>query len=148
VSFFGEGHNREALEDMAKLLGVSSVRFRGFTENIIDIWREHHALLLASRAEGLPLVLVEAMLCGRPGIVTTAGGCAEVVEDGKTGFIAKVADYHALDAAMERAWSCRERWRQMGLDASRSIRSHVPPDPCAVFAAKLEEICSAVMNER
>jgi glycosyltransferase involved in cell wall biosynthesis len=147
VSFFGEGVNRGAVEGMAKLFDLSSVKFCGFTHNIPEVWKEHHALVLASRAEGLPLVLVEAMLCGRTSIVTNVGGCAEVVEEGKTGFIAEFPDVDALDAAMERAWSSRQEWGQMGSQASLSIRTKVSSDPCGVFASKLEDLCSSLRQE-
>ena len=53
------------------------------------IWAEHHALVLPSRFEGMPLVVVEAMLCGRPCIVTDVGGNAELIRDGINGFLAK-----------------------------------------------------------
>ncbi|HKO62443.1 MAG TPA: glycosyltransferase family 4 protein, partial [Pyrinomonadaceae bacterium] len=91
VSFFGRGINREGLSDFAANLGLTNVSFEGQTTDVVGIWRNHHALILPSRTEGLPLSLVEAMMAGRPGIVTKVGGNAEVVEDGVTGFLAAPA---------------------------------------------------------
>ncbi|HEX8116790.1 MAG TPA: glycosyltransferase family 4 protein, partial [Pyrinomonadaceae bacterium] len=69
ISFYGRGINAESLSDLAAKLGLRSVSFEGQTADVAGIWRGHHALVLASRAEGLPLALVEAMMCGRPAVV-------------------------------------------------------------------------------
>jgi glycosyltransferase involved in cell wall biosynthesis len=140
LDLYGKGPHREALESMAQQLALKNVRFRGFTRDITEIWREHHALVLPSRAEGLPLVLVEAMLCGRIGIVTRVGGNAEVVDDGETGFVARGMDDASLDEVMERAWKLRDQWEEMGRKAAERIRERVPADPCGLFATKLEAV--------
>jgi len=137
VSFFGVGHHGEALRELARHLGLTNVDFRGFVSDVESIWKTHHALVLASRTEGLPLVLVEAMMCGRFGIVTNAGGSSEVVEDSRTGFVANSATVDDFDRAMERAWAVREEWEAMGKAAGIAVRTMVPLDPAAAFTAKL-----------
>lgn len=137
VNFYGTGANAEGLEGMARLLGLANVRFCGFTDDVTRVWREHHALVLPSRAEGLPLAQVEAMICGRVPIVSPAGGIGEILEDGVTGFLASSASEDAFDAAMERAWQCRHQWQAIGLKASESVWRYFPADPCADFAHKL-----------
>ncbi len=113
VSFFGRGLNAESLADLAARLRVRNVSFEGQTTDVPGIWKEHHALVLSSRAEGLPLALVEAMMCGRPCVVTKVGGNAEVVEDGITGFLA-APDEDSIDAALEEACARRGELREMG----------------------------------
>jgi glycosyltransferase involved in cell wall biosynthesis len=140
ISISGWIH-REALEEMAKLLGLTNVKFAGFTADVTGVWKEHHALVLSSRCEGLPLSVIEAMLCGRPVIVTDVGGSAEIIDDNRTGFVAKAATVQAFDEALERAWQRRHEWQSIGECAAESVRTHVPPDPCAVFAAKIMELC-------
>ena len=137
VSFFGAGHHGEALRDLAKRLDLKNVDFPGFVNDVESIWKTHHALVLPSRAEGLPLALIEAMLCGRFGIVTNEGGSAEVVEEGRTGFIANAAKADEFDQAMERAWAVREQWESIGKAAGMAVRTMVPPDPVASFTARL-----------
>jgi glycosyltransferase involved in cell wall biosynthesis len=137
VSFFGEGHHGEALRELARHLGLNNVDFRGFVSDVESIWKTHHALVLASRTEGLPLVLIEAMMCGRLGIVTNAGGSSEVVEDSRTGFVANSATVDDFDRAMERAWAVREEWESIGKAAGIAVRTMVPLDPAAAFTAKL-----------
>ena len=142
VSFFGRGINGEALADLADRLGVRNVSFEGQTDDVPGIWREHHALVLPSRAEGLPLALVEAMMCGRPAVVTKVGGGAEVVEDGVTGFLA-APDEDSVDAALEEAWARRGELREMGECAARRIRELVPANPAEEFADALLDLACA-----
>lgn len=137
VSFFGAGHNGEALRELATRLALKDVYFPGFVSDVESIWKAHHALVLPSRTEGLPLALIEAMMCGRFGIVTNEGGSAEVVEDGRTGFIANAAKVDEFDHAMERAWAVREQWESIGKAAGMAVKTMVPPDPVAAFTAKL-----------
>lgn len=114
ATFFGEGVNKQALIEMARLLDVQNVKFAGHVPDIAGVWKDYHALALPSRSEGLPLALVEAMLCGRPAIVTDAGGSAAIFEDNVTGFIARAPAAAAFDEAIERAWTRRGEWEQIG----------------------------------
>lgn len=137
VTFIGEGPHRDALSRMAALHELRSVRFAGFTNDVAGIWSDHHALVMPSRCEGLPLVLVEAMLSGRMAVATDVGGHREVIEDGVTGFLAAAPAEQALDDALERAWARRAQWRAMGAAASARIRTLVPQDPAGEMAATL-----------
>lgn len=101
VTFFGEGDNKAGLEAMARLLGVTNVTFAGQVSDIERIWREHHALVLPSRSEGLPLVVVEAMLAGRVVITTNAGGVRKSSWTMKAASSADIPRWEAL----EKRWS-------------------------------------------
>jgi glycosyltransferase involved in cell wall biosynthesis len=140
VSFYGSGSHAAGLEGMADFLGLSNVCFRGFSDDVTAIWRENHALILPSRAEGLPLAQVEAMICGRVPIVCPAGGAGEILEDNITGFLASSSTVEALDEAMERAWARREDWPRISRKASESVWQFFPRDPCAAFADRLEAL--------
>jgi glycosyltransferase involved in cell wall biosynthesis len=148
VSFFGAGNNGEALRELARRLDLKNVEFPGFVSDVESIWKTHHALVLPSRTEGLPLALIEAMMCGRFGIVTNEGGTAEVVEDGRTGFIANSAKVDEFDHAMERAWAAREKWESIGQAAGVVVRTMVPADPVAAFTAKLLGLAESLAPQR
>jgi glycosyltransferase involved in cell wall biosynthesis len=144
LSLFGEGPMARGIREMADWLGLRNVRFPGFTDPT-EIWRSHHALLLPSRAEGLPLAQVEAMLCGRPVIVADAGGTSEILRDGEHGFLANAPTVAAVDEALERAWQRRDDWPSIGRAAADHLRTLYPADPCGTFADVLEQLHTSLV---
>jgi len=142
VTLAGTGPWEKGLRRYANWLELTSVYFAGFVSDIEAFWRSHHALVLPSRHEGLPLALVEALLCGRPAIVTDIPGNTELLTDGITGFIARAPDVVSLDEALERAYQCRDELPRMGARAAEVIRQRIPRDPVRVMADKLLEVFS------
>jgi len=98
---------------------------------------------LPSRYEGLPLVIVEAMLCGRPVVATNVAGHSEVIEDGVVGFLADAPTVASIANALERLWERRSEAEQMGKAAAVRIRQLVPPDPIKVFSGKIKKLLEA-----
>jgi glycosyltransferase involved in cell wall biosynthesis len=137
VTLFGGGGNYRGLVALSQMLDLTTVGFGGFVSDVRSIWATHHALVLPSRHEGLPLSLVEAMLCGRPAIVTDVAGNTELVEDNVTGFVAAAPTPSLFDDALERAWDRRSEWPVIGAAAARSVRQVIPADPAATFADDL-----------
>jgi glycosyltransferase involved in cell wall biosynthesis len=129
VSLIGNGPNERGLRRIAVQLGLSSVDFRGHSDNVEEVWAKHHALILPSRFEGMPLTVVEAMLCARTCIVTDVGGNRELVRDGVNGFLAKAPTVELLDEAMNRAWANRHRLQEIGVRAASDVRQWVSRDP-------------------
>ena len=74
------------------------------------------------------------MMCGRPVIVSNAGGNGELVDDGRTGFVAGGTEAAVFEDALERAWQRRAEWPQIGLLAAEDIRRRVSPDPAGDLA--------------
>ena len=91
-----------------------------------------------SRFEGLPLAMVEAMLCGRPVLATDVAGHADLIDDEVTGFLAEAPTMKSVAQALERLWARREHLEQMGRAGAEKIRKLVPRDPAQVFAEKLK----------
>ena len=140
VSFVGEGVHERGLRRMAEALGVRNVDFLGQRDDIEKVWSRHHAFVLASRYEGMPLALVEAMLCGRASIVTDVASNGELVRDGVTGFLAKAPTVELMDEAMNRAWENRRRLQAMGCAAAEVVRKWVSADPGEDFARELTAV--------
>jgi len=140
LTLVGSGPNEKGLRAMVEQLGLTNVEFAGQQKNIEEVWSKHHALVLPSRFEGMPLVLVEAMLCGRPAIVTDVGGNSELVRDSINGFMAKAPTVELLDETMSRAWDNRERLKEMGFRAAMDVRQFVSRDPGEDFARELEAL--------
>jgi len=140
VTFVGTGQNERALRRTAKELDLPHTEFAGFVEDIEQLWTRYHALVLPSRFEGMPLSLVEAMLCSRPSIVTDVAGHRDLVRDNINGFLAKAPTVELLDEAMNRAWENRMRLKEMGETAAADVRQWVSPDPTGDFVRELESL--------
>lgn len=140
LGLYGEGSTRRSLEWLARRLGLSErVNFGGFGKPE-EIWAQNHALVMPSRCEGLPLVMVEAMLCSRPIVATDIAGHGEIVKDGVTGFLAEAPTPRAVGRALERFWECRTAAEEIGKAGHTRIQQLVPPDPVHVFAERLKAL--------
>ncbi|MGC1310056.1 MAG: glycosyltransferase family 4 protein [Phormidesmis sp.] len=138
VTLFGKGSSQTSLARLKDLWKLEQVQFGSYVDDVESIWADHHGLVLPSRYEGLPLTIVEAMLCARPCIVTDVAGNTELLEDNVHGFVATAPHVKCLDDALERAWQQRDRWYDMGQAAAVKVRKAVPRDPVADFVSKLE----------
>jgi len=98
----GEGEERERLEKLIAKLGLcNDVSLCGYVENPYPYMAHAAMLVLSSRWEGLPTVLVEAMALGTPVISTDCpGGSREILEGGKYGKLVPVGDIETLAAAI------------------------------------------------
>lgn len=139
VNLYGKGEHINSVKKLIKYFNLEKVIMEGHV-NPSDIWKKNHALILTSRYEGLPLALVEAMLCRRTGIVTNVSGNPEVIIDNETGFLAKAAVPEFVDEALERAWSRRNEWEEIGIKANKFIKSIVPEDPIESFFKEIESL--------
>jgi colanic acid/amylovoran biosynthesis glycosyltransferase len=102
----GDGPLRGAIEQRVRELGlVDSVRITGWISN--DAVRSEllaaRALLLPSFAEGLPVVLMEALALGRPAITTFVAGIPELLADGVNGWLIPAGSASAIAAAIKTA---------------------------------------------
>lgn len=106
--FAGDGEMREAVEHRARQLGVyEHIRITGWISGaqVHDELVAARALVLPSFAEGLPVVIMEAMALGRPVISTTIAGIPELV-DSSTGWLVSASDVEALADAMRACLEC------------------------------------------
>jgi glycosyltransferase involved in cell wall biosynthesis len=137
-NFYGSGPHRQLLERLLKKYEISNAFLKGYAANIEEIWQSNHFLVLPSRMEGQALALNEAMLCNRGAMVTNVGGAKDLIEEGKTGFIAKYATVEHIDEALERAWSMRDQWQEIGINAGRKIRQIYKEHPITSFANEMK----------
>jgi glycosyltransferase involved in cell wall biosynthesis len=142
LSLYGDGPMRQVLERLSRTLGISErIDFAGFNP-VEEIWATSHVLVMPSRHEGLPLAMVEAMLCARPVVATDVAGHAEIVVDGVTGFLAAAPTIGAFAEALERFWTRRGEAEAMGAAGARRIRELYPHDPVRIFSEKLKELAA------
>lgn len=128
INIYGDGPDKGYLEELVNFYQLGDrVFLHGRVGDIRQVWRENHLLVMPSHMEGMPLAIVEAMLCGRPCVATDVGGAIEWIGDGDSGFIAEAATVEALDRALERAWQARDLWAEIGLRAhDRAVTMYDP----------------------
>ncbi|MCB9519409.1 MAG: glycosyltransferase [Myxococcales bacterium] len=99
---YGDGAERGRLELRARDLQVNDrVRFAGFVDDVAGAIGRAHAVVLPSRSEGLPMVLVEALALGRPAIATAVGGVPEVLDGSGPSQLVAPDDPAALASAID-----------------------------------------------
>lgn len=106
LGIVGDGELRPALTARIDALGLGDrVRLLGWRSGaeVRDLMARARALVLPSFAEGLPVVLMEALALRRPAVTTWIAGTPELVRDGETGWLVPAGDVDALAAAMARA---------------------------------------------
>lgn len=105
LNLIGDGPDRAALETQAQHLGLADyVKFLGYQnqDQVAAALHTTDTLVLPSFAEGVPVVLMEAMASGVPVISTHIAGVPELVRQGHTGFLIPPGDVPALQAAIDR----------------------------------------------
>ena len=121
--FLGDGPERAALEELARSEGVAeNVRFAGFVEDVPRWLAASDVLVLASRIEGLPNALLEALGMGLACIATRIAGAEEVIDDGLTGVLVTPGDESELAAAIERLLGDEPYRKAIGRAAATRVR--------------------------
>lgn len=116
----GEGLERATLERLIATLGLyHAVQLAGRQEDMPGFYRELDLLVSSSRAEGMPVALLEGMAAGLPVVATDVGEVPKLIQAG-TGTLVTVEDAPALAAAMLALLRDPERRKQCG-QASRSL---------------------------
>ena len=125
IDLVGDGELRGPLEALIARYGLGDqVRLLGW-QTEVEV-REHllraRALVLPSFAEGLPVVLMEALALGRPVIATTIAGVSELVRDGDNGWLIPAGSVEALVDALREVLAARpERLALMGRSGAERV---------------------------
>lgn len=103
-SLVGDGPDRPALEAEAATLGLAEVlRFHGWRRDLPAVYGDLDVVVNASRNEGTPVALIEALAAGRPVVATAVGGTPDVLQAGRHGALVPPQSPEALAAAIEAA---------------------------------------------
>ena len=129
IALIGDGPMREAIESAIERLDLKErVKIAGWmgAEGVRDELLKAKALVLPSFAEGLPVVIMEALALGRPVISTYVAGIPELVGDGECGWLVPAGSVDDLARAIrELLASPPEKLARMGLEgASRVAERH------------------------
>jgi glycosyltransferase involved in cell wall biosynthesis len=120
----GDGPRQQFLRDRAAELGVDShVHFLGAVgqDRIQNLYRRADIFVLPSLAEGLPVVLLEAMALQRPIVASSIAGIPELVQNGANGLLVEPARSDRLAHAIERLVCDPHLRRRLGHAARHAV---------------------------
>ena len=148
LTVVGDGPDREPLERQATDLGIAAhVDFVGSQSpvQVRHYLRSADVFVMSSFAEGIPVVLMEAMMAQRPVVATQIAGISELVEDGVSGFLVPPSDVEGLSDRIHQLLadeSLRQRFGQQGQRrVSEAFNIHCE-------ARKLYGLMAAAVNEQ
>ena len=122
----GDGEERSALEEQARINGLADVRFCGFRNQseLPGFFDIASVFVLPARHEPWGLVVNEAMNAATAVVISDDVGChPDLVTDGVEGFVFPVGDVNALAEALLRVLATPETAVKMGQNALRRIKT-------------------------
>ena len=117
--FIGDGRLRRELEAQAAETAPNSIHFLGYRSDVPQLLRTMDVFVLPSVAEGLPKVLLEAIVMGVPCLASEVGGIPEIITNNKTGFLVPPKNESALAEAMIKLAKMPEKERQKLIDNAK-----------------------------
>jgi colanic acid/amylovoran biosynthesis glycosyltransferase len=146
--FAGDGEMRPQLEALVAQLGIERhIRITGWisSQQVRDELLAARALALPSFAEGLPVVIMEAMALGRPVLTTFVAGIPELVIPGECGWLFPAGDVQAMVGCMQACLaSSPEQLARMGAVArQRAVARHDIDTEAAKLAALFRDAAAA-----
>jgi glycosyltransferase involved in cell wall biosynthesis len=129
VDIVGDGSLRAEIESRIETLGLGdTVQLLGQRSDVPACLERFDCFVLSSIIEGMPNALLEAMAMSLPVVTTSAGGSAEVVEDGVSGLVVPPANPAALADAVGRLLADPALASRLAQAAERRVREHYSLD--------------------
>lgn len=123
----GDGPERLQLEKLTRELALEgAVRFLGVQKDVAPILDALDVAVLSSRpvVETLSVSLLECMAAGKPVVATRVGSLAELVEEGKSGFLVEPGDWEAMAGRILQLIQDRSLAGRMGQEGRQKVRKH------------------------
>jgi glycosyltransferase involved in cell wall biosynthesis len=121
----GDGSEMLRVRERIAALGLQDyIVLPGLVEKIPELLADTHTLLVVSRSEGIPFVLIEAMAMGVPVISTDVGAVSEVIGDGKNGYLinAETDVVEIFQHRIQGLISDENLYQRMAFSASQAIQ--------------------------
>jgi glycosyltransferase involved in cell wall biosynthesis len=135
LNLYGTGPDEHYLQQLVQYYQLENrVIFHGHVKDIRKVWETNHILIMPSFAEGKPISLAEAMISGRPAIVSDVAGNTELVLDGENGYVIPAATKPLIEDGLERAWNTKNNWESMGKKAHEYVSKVYDLNPVDTLA--------------
>ncbi len=144
LHIYGEGRLEERLQALVKRLDLDKqVRLMGHTDALPAAFAEAAVFASGSRAEGFPMVLLEALSTGLPLVgFDCPRGPSDIIRHGHNGLLVPRNDVPALSAALESVVADDDRRRAMGAHALEDADAHL----IERIAAKWEDLFEVLLE--
>jgi glycosyltransferase involved in cell wall biosynthesis len=142
----GDGNLREDLERQTKELRITRrVTFTGWRDDIPRIMAALNLLILPSLWEGFGLVLLEAMVMGKPIVASRVSAIPEIVVDGVTGLLVPPRDPEAMAKAIIALLQDKEQAEAMGLTGRERVERSFSVE---MMVQQAEALYEALIREK
>jgi glycosyltransferase involved in cell wall biosynthesis len=119
----GDGPLRVHLEEQAKSLGIEqNVKFLGYQKNAVAFIKAADIMVMPSKIEGLPGVILEALSCGTPVIASAVGGIPEVVLNDQNGYVIEGFNEEEYLSKIKKVLNDKDLRINMGKNAQKLIQ--------------------------
>jgi len=123
ILIVGEGGEKRYLMEIVKKLKIeNSVIFTGFRKDILSVIKISNIVVLTSKWEGMPNLILEGMALKKAVISTDIGGSKEIIEDGVNGFLLKYEDKKELGDKITYLYKNPEIRKKMGEEGYKIIK--------------------------
>ena len=140
----GDGSRREAYEDQARLVGARNLRVLGFVRDMRDFYAACDVLVLPSRSEGCPNVVLEAMAMKTAVVAADMPATREIVTTGADGILYPIGQIDALATALASVIE-RPHWRTLLVERAYRRVCQLTARACATRTA---QVLRAVAGDR
>ncbi len=147
LTVVGDGEQRASLQRLAARLKIEDrIHFAGAVnqDQILPYYRQADIFCLPSFAEGVPVVLMEAMAMALPCVTSCINGIPELIEDGHNGRLVSAADAQALQMALNELIADPEKRQRIGQAARETVVARYNRDTnFAMLARRFSERLAA-----
>lgn len=122
----------------------NNIYLLGYRLDIPELMKIVNIAVSVSKQEGLPVNVMEAMLSNLPAIVTNCRGNADLVENGKNGYVINIGDIEELKEKIKILYNNKILSKQMGLEGNKMIDLY----KVEKVKKELEKIYESIIEEK
>jgi glycosyltransferase involved in cell wall biosynthesis len=132
--------------ELVRRLGAKlQVEFTGWQDDVRQVLGRLDLLVIASRNEGFPRVMLEAFSAGVPVVAFPVGGMPEAIDDGVSGFLVPECSATALAASMGKALEGSWRREAIAGNARRAWETLYNP---AIYRSRMTDVMASLLEQR